>query len=412
MRLCIHRGTREIGGTCIEVESQDKRIVLDVGLPLDASDASQMPLHPVRGFESPDNSLLGVLISHPHQDHYGLAHRLPKDITFLIGKAAEAILQAADLFTPAGLTLKNVIHLQHKSPIHLGPFEITPFLVDHSAYDSYACLIEAEGKRVFYSGDFRNHGRKSKLIDQLVADPPEADLMLMEGTTILRTDSQAYATEDELVSHFVELIKATDGLTLVWASGQNIDRLVTLFKACRQAKRTLVLDMYTSQILRSIGNQNLPQARWPGVKVFLPGSQRYRIFKEQRFDLSDYFKLYRIFPEEIPAKAAGLVMLFRPSMIRDLDGMKGLQIGRLICSVWQGYLNEERNQRLLDWTRSQSIPIDHCHTSGHADLQALTALRDAFKDTPVIPVHTAAPDQFEATFGNVRRVKDGEWLEV
>jgi len=34
VRICIHRGTMEIGGTCVEIESQAKRIVLDVGLPL------------------------------------------------------------------------------------------------------------------------------------------------------------------------------------------------------------------------------------------------------------------------------------------------------------------------------------------------------------------------------------------
>ena len=38
MRLCIHRGTKQIGGTCIEVEAQGKRLALDVGLPLDAPD--------------------------------------------------------------------------------------------------------------------------------------------------------------------------------------------------------------------------------------------------------------------------------------------------------------------------------------------------------------------------------------
>ena len=36
MRVCIHRGTREIGGTCVEVEAQGRRIVLDLGMPLDA----------------------------------------------------------------------------------------------------------------------------------------------------------------------------------------------------------------------------------------------------------------------------------------------------------------------------------------------------------------------------------------
>ena len=34
MRICIHRETQEIGGTCIEIEEQDKRIVLHLGLPL------------------------------------------------------------------------------------------------------------------------------------------------------------------------------------------------------------------------------------------------------------------------------------------------------------------------------------------------------------------------------------------
>ena len=38
MKVRIHRGTREIGGTCIEIEAQGMRVALDVGLPLDAPD--------------------------------------------------------------------------------------------------------------------------------------------------------------------------------------------------------------------------------------------------------------------------------------------------------------------------------------------------------------------------------------
>jgi mRNA degradation ribonuclease J1/J2 len=54
MRFCIHRGTQEIGGTCVEIESQGKRLVLDVGLPLDDVAAATMDLHPVPGFDKPD----------------------------------------------------------------------------------------------------------------------------------------------------------------------------------------------------------------------------------------------------------------------------------------------------------------------------------------------------------------------
>ena len=46
MRIRIHRGTKEIGGTCIEVESKGKRIALDVGLPLDAPDDGHESLLP------------------------------------------------------------------------------------------------------------------------------------------------------------------------------------------------------------------------------------------------------------------------------------------------------------------------------------------------------------------------------
>ena len=71
MRICIHRGTKEIGGTCIELEAKGKRIVLDVGLPLDASEYSdeQSLLPKVSGFNEPDESVLAVVISHPHQIH-------------------------------------------------------------------------------------------------------------------------------------------------------------------------------------------------------------------------------------------------------------------------------------------------------------------------------------------------------
>ena len=44
MRVCIHRGTKEIGGTCIELEAQGQRLVLDVGLPLNVSASDEVPL--------------------------------------------------------------------------------------------------------------------------------------------------------------------------------------------------------------------------------------------------------------------------------------------------------------------------------------------------------------------------------
>ena len=38
MKLIIHRGTDEIGGSCVEFNNGRKRIIFDVGLPLNAID--------------------------------------------------------------------------------------------------------------------------------------------------------------------------------------------------------------------------------------------------------------------------------------------------------------------------------------------------------------------------------------
>jgi len=409
MKICIHRGTKEIGGTCIELESQGKRLVLDVGLPLDVADPESFPLHPIKGFDAPDESLLGVVISHPHQDHYGLAHRLPEQTTFLIGKAAEAILDAAALFTPAGLKLKNVKHLADRIPIDLGPFTITPFLVDHSAYDAYAVLVEADGNRLFYTGDLRAHGRKSSLFEKLIANPPKSvDILLMEGTCIGRED-KTFPTEDDLIPQLVDIFKGTAGMPLVWCSGQNLDRIVTIFKACRRFGRQFIIDMYTAEMLRATGNPRLPQADWNGIRVFLPFGQKWRFMKEKAFKISNPYYPYRIYKERIAEVASESVMLFRPSMVRDMDEAGCLKDGCVVCSVWPGYIADERNQRFVEWVTTRSLPLHYCHTSGHASPSDLRRLRNAFAEAVAVPVHLEDRDRFAALFAGVELHEDGDW---
>ena len=412
MQVCIHRGTKEIGGTCVEIESRGQRIVLDVGLPLDGTDPDSFPLHPIGGFAAPDPSLLGVVISHPHQDHCGLAHRFPVETKFLIGQAAEAILSASALFSPGGVKLQSVVHLKDRTPITIGPFSITPYLVDHSAYDSYALLVEADGKRLFYSGDFRAHGRKASLTEKLIATPPaDVDVLMMEGTCIGRED-HTFPTEDELVPKLAEIFKATAGMPLVWCSGQNIDRIVTIFKACRKANRQFIIDMYTAEMLRATGNPRLPQAEWSGIRVCLPASQKARILQEEAFDISDSYKPYRIHWNQLANEASKSVMLFRPSMMRDLEAANCLDGSTIVCSMWAGYMDQPEKQWFVDWTKQAGLKIIHCHTSGHASIADLKRFRAAFPNARVVPVHLSDRKRFVETFDNVELHDDGEWWEL
>ncbi len=414
MKVCIRRGAKQIGGTCIEIESQGKYFVLDIGQPLDSPDAESVEMPRVEGLKAPDESLLGVVLSHPHLDHYGLAFRVPPSTRFLMGAATERILEASAIFTPSGGTFQNVIHLENGKTLLLGPFKITPYLMDHSAYDSYAVLVESDGKRIFYTGDLRGHGRKGSLLTRLVAHPPpRVDVLLMEGTTIGRIDSEkGFPTENDLQKEFERIFHATTGMPLVWCSGQNIDRIVTVFKAAKRCRRQFIIDMYTAEILRATGNSKLPQADWDGISVYLPKFQKSRIMRTGKASVANKYRPYRIFPEDLAAAAKDSVMLFRPSMQVDVESAGCLDGACLVYSMWDGYLANQKSTLFLEWLMGHEVPMYKCHTSGHASVKDLQCLRKAFAGAVVCPVHTINPMAFRQLFENVRVLTDGEHFDA
>ena len=169
LTLTVHRGTQQIGGSCIEIAHPDgDRIILDAGRPLDAP-AGATGLLPVSLDKSRPAT---VLISHPHQDHWGLIDEIPRDWPIWTGS------KSAELIAITGEVRRRPLHRNFQTwssrsgPFPIGPFTVTPMLTDHSAFDAYMLLIEAAGKRILYTGDFRRHGRKSVLVDRMMADPP------------------------------------------------------------------------------------------------------------------------------------------------------------------------------------------------------------------------------------------------
>jgi ribonuclease J len=414
MKICIHRGSNQVGGSCVEVECGNSRIILDVGLPLNGVSPEDEELPNVPGFTSPDPSLLGVIISHPHQDHYGLIPRINKDIPIIIGAAAQRILERASLFTGNKIVFSKVIHLVNEQPISIGPFRIIPFLMDHSAFDSYAILVEGDNKRLFYTGDLRSHGRKGSLFHKLVTTPPpNINVLLMEGTTVSRDNADGgFPSESDVENEMIQAFRQMHGMGLVMCSGQNIDRIVSIFKSCIRSGRSLIVDMYTAEVLRATENPNIPQAAWEQIHVFLPANQKMRIIKERAFDIANHYRRERIYPEDLKSAAPRSVMLFRPSMMRDLSNADCLKDAGLVYSMWDGYLKEPRMKSFLDWLDKWQIPMVQCHTSGHASVKDLQKLRDAFSEAIAVPIHTYNPERFKDLFGKVEIHGDGEWWQV
>lgn len=166
--------------------------------------------------------------------------------------------------------------------------------------------------------------------------------------------------------------------------------------------------MYTAHVLRSIGNPNLPQPGRKGFRVFLPWSQKQRIIRTEQFDLAASFKEARIYPEQLKGGAASSVMLFRPSMRRDVEKADCLDGAALIYSLWSGHLGREQYKPFLKWLDEKGIPLVHCHTSGHAPVSDLKRLAEALAPKVLVPVHSCEPERFAGLFGNVQSIADGE----
>ena len=419
MRIRIHRGTKEIGGTCIEIEAQGKRVVLDLGLPLDAPDDADAGVHEsllprVPGFREPDDSLLGVVISHSHPDHYGLARNIRPEIPVHIGEAAHNILKAARPFVPQGYAFTDPHFLHHRAPVEIGPFRITPHLVDHSAFDAYALLVEADGKRVYYSGDYRAHGRKASLIEAVIREPPrDIDVLLMEGTTIGRTGTgEGFATEADLEGDFVRAFEGTRGLHFVWTSAQNIDRVVTIFRAAQRTGRALVIDLYAALLLEATGKTTIPQSHWDGVKLYVPHRQRVLIKNNRMFEDLRRHETHRVYPEKPPGLGDRAAMLFRTGMMDDRGLRAVLDGARLTYSMWEGYLEEEGTRRVTRWLERSGIPWQVLHTSGHASVADLQRFAAALAPRRLVPIHSFETARFAEFFENVDRQEDGVWWEV
>lgn len=416
MRVRIHRGAHEIGGSCVEVASRHDRIVLDVGKPLWAKWNEDVPLPPIPGLAGDsDPSLVGVVISHPHLDHYGLCDQINSSVPIVIGREAANLLRAATFFSAAGRELRPSHYLADRAPLSLGDFSVTPYLADHSAFDAYSLLVEADGQRLFYTGDIRGHGRKARLFQRLIDDPPRTiDVLLCEGTHIRSSDlsDDVPRTEVDVEHSLARRMSDIKGTVLVVSSAQNIDRLVSVYRACKRTGRILVTDLYTATIAAATGRSTIPQPGFPGFSVYVPNRQRVLVKEAKEFDRIEQVRSCRVFQEWLVTNRSRITLLMPSSAAPELARSGALAGGGVVWSMWPGYLHEDSGKRFQELLQSEGIPLMVDHTSGHASVADLQRLAVALDARRVIPIHTEGADRYHEIFSTVELHGDGEWWDV
>lgn len=423
MKLIIHRGASQIGGSCVEVESEGDHILLDLGLPLDADNGGlngkpvdeliETGLLPrIDGiYTGSDPKLNAVFTSHVHQDHLGLIHFAHPDIPVYATEGTWALYDVMQVFLQRSTPISRRRLLPKNQPMSCGSLTITAIPVDHSAPDATALLVEAGGKRLLYSGDLRTHGRKAYLYDDMIRQVSGSiDALLLEGTTIRRTNAEP-VTEESLEAVLADKLVGHKHFSLIFCSTQNLDRLVTIYRAVKRTRKMMVIDLYTAYTLDKLRclSARLPQWSWPEMRVVPWGYQQRRLMEEGKSSFLDETKRHWIGWEKMKAQKQDVVLLMRSNRkIADFERelreeASGLQV---IWSMWDGYWEEDQYAR--PFCERNGIVRTRLHTSGHASLASLQRIVQDLKPKLVIPIHTEHPEDFAKYFTGVRMVANGE----
>ncbi len=395
MKVKIYRGTKEIGGTCVELIAANGKILwIDLGAPLDDKNPD---------ISYAKNKVDALLISHPHQDHFGLMEKVGTTIPIYIGEVSLDLINATRLFTTT-IPIKGNFKLfkPWKPFVVEKTFTVTPYLTDHSTPECFAFLIEADGKRIFYSGDFRATGRKKKVHEQLLkSPPPNIDLLLMEGTMIDRSN-YIYPTELSVEEGIYDIVKTQKNISYVISSAQNIDRFVSVFNACRRSEKKLVIDIYAAWVLDRVAkvSPRMPNIESKEIKIFIDKRQKLKV-KDSSFDTFRKRVENEAIGNEVFTDPSGYVYFMRKPHLYFIERLGGKGVVNIIYSQWEGYLKDPNNYlaKLINpLKKDPKFKYTHIHTSGHAVVDDLIKFAKAISPQKIVPIHTAFPVEFKKKF--------------
>ncbi len=427
LEICVHQAADTIGGNCIEIRSKNgSRLILDAGRPLELTGNIKSPIPTSLDI---NKKVAGVLISHAHKDHYGMLESIPEDWAVYCGKISQRLMEFNSSFM--GKKLNNNFKIIERE-IQIEDFKITAYLVDHSIIDARAFLIEVDGKKILYTGDFRTHGRNKDLHESFIKSlPTEIDILLIEGTNLIDLEdcasiAKATIEETSLEEAFFNVFNDEYKRIFLTCSSQNFDRIISIYNAAERAGRRLVIDLFTSYVLHILSeyDSSIPNplhAKYMRTVVTYKMNNviKAKVGEEVK---NNYIKLLK---EERRAYSVDTlskwekkpIIMVRDSLVEpytyDDNGKTPIiptNEDLWIWSMWDGYKKDSSTLK----TREYLKPCieKYIHTSGHASKESLLELTNRVQAKKIIPIHGENWQKHKDSFENIFIVSNGQWEEI
>ncbi|TYO97509.1 ribonuclease J [Geothermobacter ehrlichii] len=249
LRLLPLGGLGEIGLNMLAVECGGKILIIDCGLmfPEPYMLGIDLVIPDVSALRQRRDDILGILLTHGHEDHIGALPYLLDDLgsppvygTPLTLGLLKNRLSERRLDSPARLHT-----VQLRQPLKLGPFEAEFFRVTHSIVDGAGILLRTPAGNILHTGDFK--------LDPTPVDGQPTDLGFLaacgsEGIDLLLADSTNVENEGHTLSEksvgdtLNSLIPACRGKVVVSTFSSNIHRIQQILNAAANAGRRVLVN--------------------------------------------------------------------------------------------------------------------------------------------------------------------------
>lgn len=424
----------------------------------------------------------GILLSHGHTDHCQHMSYLDRRIPIYCSAPTYAILKAAEDIGKGGFGSdicqcptrvvnecsemssfpgeisigKNEDNCQRDirtvsagEVFNVAGFKVEAISVDHSVPGAFAYLIQTpSGKRVFYTGDLRFHGRFSLGANNLTEVLRERtkqlrpDILITEGT---RITSDSGDNEINVEDRIREVINGCEGLAMVDFGWKDTTRFQTILNVAQATGRTLAISpkiAYLWNLLHKANPTVFPDlAENKNVQVYLKrtNSLTYSLAdysnskhlagtsvdwgsaKEMRdaflaknseylaSKLCHFYEGVRAY--EIAANPSKYMIhsgYFDMNELFDLEPPQGSVFIRAATEPFcdEMVLDEGKLAHWLEFFNiNNGAGIIREHVSGHANGQDLLQFALDMQPGSVIPIHTDKPEVFEEKIGDKCEVR-------
>ncbi|MBN2195645.1 MAG: ribonuclease J [Polyangiaceae bacterium] len=247
IRLVPLGGLGEIGMNCLAIEQDEGILVVDCGTAFPHDDRGVDVIHPdFQWLLDRADDVVGVFITHGHEDHVGGVPFLLRDLDVPIYASPHALAVIRRRLEEHAVDINDVdLEPILAGQVHeIGPFRVESIRVSHSIVEATAFAIETSAGTVLHTGDFN--------FDE---DPPDGEPTDVErlrelgdsGVALLLSDSTNIdvpvraGAERNVGGRLQELVASAQHRVFVVMFASNVQRLRMLGEIAQRTQRKICL---------------------------------------------------------------------------------------------------------------------------------------------------------------------------